>query len=97
MFSWTLLLRPTVLLVLVIFSPPASPQRCAVTGGGGPRVGAPCVFPFRFRGLVFEECTSRADEGGRPWCSTRVDADGRHVSGDGQWGYCDATCRLQER
>merc|ERR1711910_285720 len=31
-----------------------------------------------------------------PWCSTQTDANDDHVSGVGAWGYCDASCPVQE-
>ena len=29
-----------------------------------------------------------------PWCSTKVDRNGEHISGQGNWGNCDETCPL---
>lgn len=65
---------PLVLSTAVVFSSlfrPGAAQRCRQTGRGGPQEGAPCVFPFVFRGRTFQECTSAEDPDGRPWCSTR--------------------------
>ena len=28
----------------------------------------------------------------KPWCSTMVDDNDVHVSGQGKWGYCDSEC-----
>lgn len=53
--------------------------------------GAPCAFPFRLHdGTNHTACTFVGADDGLPWCSTRVDADGRHVRG--QWGHCAAAC-----
>lgn len=52
--------------------------------------GKPCVFPFIANDKVYTACTT--DGGSPPWCSTKVDAAGYHVSGQGQWGNCSATC-----
>ena len=32
------------------------------------------------------------DKDVRPWCSTKVDNNGAHISGQGKWGYCDPDC-----
>ena len=52
--------------------------------------GRTCVFPFRFRGETYTDCTTQADPDGRYWCSTSTDARGKHVMG--KWGYCDMSC-----
>jgi hypothetical protein len=46
------------------------------------------VFPFKYRGTVYESCTDK--ENNVPWCSTKVDANGNHV--EGKWGNCDSEC-----
>ena len=28
----------------------------------------------------------------KPWCSTKVDDNGVHISGQGKWGYCGQEC-----
>ena len=32
------------------------------------------------------------EDDNRPWCSTKVDDNGVHISGQGKWGYCDPEC-----
>ena len=50
-----------------------------------------CVFPFIYADRIHDRCTSF--DGDSPWCSTKVDADGVHVSGQGNWEYCsDSSC-----
>ena len=50
-----------------------------------------CVFPFIYGDRIHDRCTSF--DGDSPWCSTKVDADGVHVSGQGNWEYCsDPSC-----
>ena len=56
------------------------------------RDGRLCQFPFTFQETTYTSCTSDDDPGGEPWCSTRVDARGRHVSNGGHWGHCSDTC-----
>jgi len=63
-------------------------------GMGGPCTttsGKPCVFPFTFRGRIYRTCTM--DDGSAvPWCSTKTNAWGVHISGQGHWGDCPASC-----
>ena len=68
----------------------------SVTSGGGCRADndKPCVFPFKFRNKKFDGCTQEFDETGAAWCSTRVTSEGEHVSGAGEWGYCNTECRV---
>ena len=50
-----------------------------------------CVFPFTYSGEVFNTCTRKNSENGRPWCATAVDK----MTGEvmlGNWGDCDKTC-----
>merc|ERR1712088_960292 len=76
----------------------------AVTGTGsgascitndGPAAGSACAFPFNYMGVLHFGCT-QIDGDPTPWCSTQTDEDFEHVSGVGAWGYCDATCPVQE-
>jgi hypothetical protein len=42
---------------------------------------------------VNNECIYEKGEN-TPWCSTKVDANGKHVSGQKQWGYCGEQCHI---
>lgn len=56
----------------------------------GPMVGKACIFPFGHNGKQYNTCASEDAEGDTsPWCSTKVDASGNHVSGEGEYGSCD--------
>lgn len=57
---------------------------------GGPDSDSPCIFPFRHNGVLNTECTT--DGLGLPWCSTRVWANGTHISGRGLYGLCSPSC-----
>merc|ERR1719400_2059713 len=57
--------------------------------------GSACVFPFNYMGVSHFGCTT-IDGDTTPWCSTQTDANDDHVSGVGAWGYCDASCPVQE-
>ena len=54
--------------------------------------GRLCQFPFTFKETTYTSCTGDDDPSGEPWCSTRVDARGRHVPNGGHWGHCSDTC-----
>ena len=56
----------------------------------GSKVGAKCVFPFKYRGTMYKECTMINDN--QPWCSTKTDSQDIHVSGQGEWGHCSSEC-----
>ena len=38
------------------------------------------------------ECTTLKDSEDKPWCSTKVDENGHHVSSGGYWGQCGQHC-----
>ena len=55
-----------------------------------------CVFPFRYRGVVYNNCTD-VDDAPVPWCSTKTNGDGQHIGGDGNWGECTKGCKKVTR
>jgi len=50
--------------------------------------GVSCVFPFKHKGVTYNECTKRYYN--RPWCSTKTDKSNNFISGF--WGECDSAC-----
>ena len=54
----------------------------------------PCIFPFKYLGQTLSQCTTLRDPNDKPWCSTKVDANGNHVTtgGGGFWGHCGQDC-----
>ena len=42
------------------------------------------MFPFKFKGTTYSECTSKGSSS--PWCSTSTTADGSY---NGKYGTCD--------
>ena len=52
----------------------------------------PCVFPFKYLGQTLSQCTTLRDPDKIPWCSTKVDANGNHVTSGGFWGHCGQDC-----
>merc|ERR1711970_1069364 len=63
----------------------------------GPDTGSQCVFPFTFSGSTYQSCadwTYGGENTGSKWCSTKVDSQGVHVNGEGNYGFCGASCDL---
>ena len=59
---------------------------------GGPQEHVPCIFPFTFGDKEHNKCIWQGTD--KPWCSTKVDREGLHVDGQGQWGYCGSQCPI---
>lgn len=52
-----------------------------------------CVFPFRYKGVLYDSCTS---EGWfRDWCATATDSENNYVKGSRDWGSCQKTCKVR--
>ena len=78
--------------------PPTQPPTgtCTTTSGPeSPDAGKPCVFPFRYNGVLYNECTLEGNAPGEtvPWCSTMTDSNDNHVGGQGKWGFCSSNCQ----
>ena len=50
-----------------------------------------CVFPFTYSGEIFNTCTRKNSQNGKPWCATAVNELNGEVM-RGQWGDCDKSC-----
>merc|ERR1712215_616675 len=68
-----------------------TPGACLTEGGN--IVGAPCVFPFRHRGVTYTSCTY-AGGFDKPWCSTATDRRGNHILGN--YGDCNSACPAEQ-
>jgi hypothetical protein len=66
------------------------PIECTTWGSAGAGAGKKCVFPFKYEGVRYDECTTVETEGGSSWCSVETDKGGNTVKG--QWGNCDPDC-----
>merc|ERR1712013_835437 len=67
------------------------------TTQSGPYPSQPCVFPFRYNGVTYTSCTEwiyGGENQGSKWCSTKVDSQGVHVNGEGNYGFCGADCNI---
>ena len=60
----------------------------------GSKVGAECVFPFKYRGTMYKECIMIDDK--QPWCSTKTDSQDNHMLDQGEWGHCSSECLSDE-
>ena len=47
-----------------------------------------CIFPFKYNGKVYADCTSDHSHHDKAWCATEVDKYGNET----KWGYCDDDC-----
>jgi len=71
----------------------ASSTTC--TTNAGPAAGSACVFPFTFSGTTYVSCAEwiyGGEHQGDKWCSTKVDSQGVHVNGEGNYGFCPSDC-----
>ncbi|NXL83123.1 MRC1 protein, partial [Alectura lathami] len=58
---------------------------------GGNTFGAPCVFPFKFKGRWYAECIPRTDDASSLWCATSSDFDK-----DQRFGNCPSKDTLHK-
>merc|ERR1712106_117195 len=56
--------------------------------------GTACQFPFTIGAKTYTSCT--IDNDTKPWCSTKVDGNGNHISSNSVWGYCTEDCPSDE-
>jgi len=79
---------PSTVATSTFTDAPTTPpcQNCTASNG------KTCVFPFSYGDGTFTSCTSWYTNGGAPWCSTKVDQYGIHISGAGEYGNCPQDC-----
>jgi len=72
-------------------APPPPPSGDCKVVTPGPDTGAKCIFPFTWAhtGKTYDGCAFDPSIDTYPWCSTQVDGNGNHVTGQGKWGKCD--------
>ena len=51
-----------------------------------------CIFPFNYQNQTYAGCTGEGAPDGMLWCSTKVNSEGDHMAGQGEWGHCAADC-----
>merc|ERR1712110_321975 len=50
----------------------------------------PCIFPFKFKGKTYNQCTTDESENGKPRCAYRVNKQGKVRNG--KWAECNRGC-----
>ena len=66
-------------------------DKCMTDGGADPN--KPCIFPLKFNGGTHYACIwDPMDSSAAAWCSTKVDDQGNHIGGQGNWGNCGSDC-----
>merc|ERR1711936_377800 len=76
-------------------TPASATPSDSTSAAPGPAAGQSCIFPFTYGGTTFSGCAEWVYGGenqGKLWCSTKVDSTGTHVNGEGNYGFCSATC-----
>ena len=63
----------------------------------GPSSDMPCIFPFEFKGIDHNQCIWDGNSENGAWCSTKVDINGKHLSGYGNWGNCASNCPIEHK
>ena len=66
-------------------APATSALPCMTEGGKA------CIFPFEYEGESRAKCIQKWSDR-KPWCPTKLDADGNFVSSlsdNTSWDYCD--------
>ena len=65
------------------------PPVCVPTKG--PKAGLPCIFPFTHNGKTCPgpKCCNLDNDSGGPWCATKVDSNGKYVTGN--YAFCEGS------
>ena len=71
------------------FSNPVLSSDCKATVRGT-KEKKDCIFPFKFKNVMYTKCTSDHLKSGRPWCAIGLTRGA--VTNHKQWGYCDDEC-----
>ncbi len=50
------------------------------------------MFPFKYDGEIYYQCTDANDPDGKLWCSTKVDEYGNHDQSGEYLGHCGQDC-----
>ena len=52
----------------------------------------PCIFPFKYEGKVFHECTNYVYEDFKVWCATEVNETTQELLTENSWAECSKSC-----
>ena len=78
-----------------LFPPPRTIRCVFCRTKSGPSPNQPCIFPFTWNGKTYNGCPIDPEDSSQRWCSTKVDSNGKHIIGQGNWGHCNSNCRKQ--
>jgi len=81
----------------VAFAPPPSAPfpNAPPTSSCQTLSGRRCIFPFKYRGKTYRQCTLDNSSNRRAWCAYRVGRDGI-TAVNGEWEDCDtSTCSIR--
>ena len=78
-----------------LFPPPRTIRCVFCRTKSGPSPNQPCIFPFTWNGKTYNGCPIDPEDSSERWCSTKVDSNGNHITGQGNWGHCNSKCRKQ--
>ena len=68
------------------------PRAKCFTTSDSPEKNVQCKLPFKFDGVLRQQCITDTDPNGRYWCSTKVDSSAANISGPDNWGTCGPYC-----
>ena len=73
------------LLLVILAGSPALAQWLVGQYGttGGNAAGAPCVFPFLYGGITYNECITKDAKWDQPWCAVTSNYDAQRL-----WAFC---------
>ena len=64
-------------------------SQCLTTSDSdSPDKNATCKFPWKFDGILRQECITDKDPNNKHWCSTKINENLEHIEGYGYWGLC---------
>lgn len=76
-------------MLLILTASLLATASCMKTFAGNAN-SADCVFPFAYKGQIYETCTT-IDNENKPWCATTANYDR-----DRKWGRCDLSTSASE-
>jgi hypothetical protein len=71
------------------------PNECCYVTEDDSNITKKCIFPFKFNDVEYHGCVADDEFVGKFWCSTKVNKEGKHVSGF--WGHCGRGCYIDPK
>ena len=54
--------------------------------------GRDCKLPFTYQNITHQTCLVDPIDPKETWCSTKIDSNGVHINGIGNYGFCSDDC-----